>query len=140
MDSEPSGRAGHCFLCAGPDRGDDPEALILSRGQSAFLMLNKYPYNTGHLMAVPFEHGGDLEALGVATGQELWSLAHETVRALTDEYRAEGFNVGMNVGPSAGAAAPDHLHLHIVPRWTGDTNYLVVTAGTKVLPETLEQT
>ena len=129
-----------CFLCDGPRGGDDAEALILARTPLAYLMLNKYPYNTGHVMAAPFEHGGDLSELAPEAGQQLWALTQEAVRALRDEYRPDGFNVGMNVGAPAGAGVPDHLHVHIVPRWIGDTNYMPVVAGTKVLPETLEQT
>jgi ATP adenylyltransferase len=129
-----------CFLCEGPRSGSDEEALILARGESAYVVLNKYPYNTGHVMVAPFEHGGDLESLHDVTNRELWSLTQTVLHALTDEYRPEGFNVGMNVGLSAGAGVPDHLHMHVVPRWAGDTNYMPITAGTKVLPETLEQT
>ena len=137
---ESNGSSDACFLCDGPRSSDDADALILSRGESAYLMLNKYPYNTGHVMAVPFEHGGELGALPDTTSRELWTLAQEAVQALTDEYRPEGFNIGMNVGSSAGAGVPDHLHIHVVPRWTGDTSYMAVIAGAKVLPETLEQT
>ena len=129
-----------CFLCDGPRVGDDAASLILERGSHAYLMLNKYPYSTGHMMAVPFDHGGDLVALAKETGDELWVLAQAAVRALTDEYQPEGFNIGMNVGTPGGAGAPDHLHVHVVPRWTGDTNFMPVIAGAKVLPETLEQT
>ncbi len=129
-----------CFLCDGPQAGDDVASLILQRGSSAYLMLNKYPYSTGHMMAVPFDHGGDIAALAAETGHELWALAQRAVRALTDEYRPEGFNIGMNVGTPGGAGAPDHLHIHVVPRWAGDTNFMPVIAGAKVLPETLEQT
>ena len=129
-----------CFLCDGPRVGDDAASLILERGSRAYLMLNKYPYSTGHMMAVPFDHGGDLAALATETGHQLWALAQAAVRALTDEYRPEGFNIGMNVGTPGGAGAPDHLHVHVVPRWAGDTNFMPVIAGAKVLPETLEQT
>jgi ATP adenylyltransferase len=129
-----------CFLCDGPRVGNDAASLILKRGSHAYLMLNKYPYSTGHMMAVPFNHGGDLASLATEIGDELWALAQAAVRALTDEYRPEGFNIGMNVGTPGGAGAPNHLHVHVVPRWAGDTNFMPVIAGAKVLPETLEQT
>ena len=139
-DDELRDGAGGCFLCDGPQRGDDAAALILARTPLAYLVLNKYPYNTGHVMAAPFEHGGDLGGLAAEAGQQVWDLVREAVRALRDEYRPDGFNVGMNVGAAAGAGVPDHLHVHVVPRWVGDTNYITVVSGTKVLPETLERT
>ncbi len=139
-EDQESNQAAGCFLCEGPQRGNDAEALILARGQSAYLVLNKYPYNTGHVLAAPFGHGGDLSALAAEVGHQLWTLAQQAVRALQEEYRPDGFNLGMNVGSSGGAGVPGHLHVHVVPRWDGDTNYMPVIAGTKVLPETLDRT
>ena len=136
----PTPSAGNCFLCANPRRNKDKETFILHRGRRGYILLNLYPYNSGHLMAAPYDHIGDLVRLDSETAQELWDLARLGVRALAEEYRAEGFNIGMNLGKAAGAGEPGHLHIHVVPRWSGDTNYMPVTAGAKVLPETLDQT
>jgi len=133
---------GDCFLCenpaVGPDR--DREHFILHRGRRAFVLLNLYPYNSGHLMVAPFAHGGDLPALPEADAAELFALTRRAVAVLRAAYRPEGFNVGMNLGHCAGAGVPDHLHVHVVPRWGGDTNFMPVVGNTKVLPETLDQT
>jgi ATP adenylyltransferase len=103
-------------------------------------LLNLYPYNSGHLMVAPFAHGGDLAALDTDTSHEVWDLVRASVGILTQEYRPDAFNVGMNLGQPAGAGVPNHLHVHVVPRWNGDTNFMPVTAETKVLPESLDQT
>ena len=105
-----------------------------------YTLLNICPYNTGHVMVTPYSHGGDLTALDPETGAALMALTQRIVAALRDEYRPDGFNVGMNLGRPAGAGAPDHLHMHIVPRWSGDTNFMAVLGETKVLPESLDQT
>ena len=130
-----------CFLCAiiaAPD--DDQRNLVLHRGENCFVLLNLYPYNTGHLMVVPYSHGGDFTALSPETGHGLFDLTQRTVAALRDEYKPDAFNVGLNLGRSAGAGLPDHLHVHVVPRWSGDTNFMTVVSETKVLPESLDQT
>jgi ATP adenylyltransferase len=131
-----------CFLCAKPAEGPgrDRVNLILYRGQFAYVLLNLYPYNSGHLMIAPYAHGGDLAALPDPTGDELFALTRRAVAALGAEYRPDGYNVGMNLGLPAGAGVPDHLHVHVVPRWNGDTNFMPVVGETKVLPESLEQT
>ena len=128
-----------CFLCAKPAEGParDRANLILYRGELAYVLMNLYPYNSGHLMIAPYAHGGDLAALPDATGDELFALTRRAVAALGAEYRPDGYNVGMNLGQSAGAGVPDHLHVHVVPRWNGDTNFMPVLAGTTVLPEAL---
>ncbi len=139
--TERSGGSG-CFLCenlaAGPER--DRDHFILHRGRRAFVLLNLYPYNSGHLMVAPFAHGGDLPALPEEDAAELFALTRRAVAVLRAAYRPEGFNVGMNLGHYAGAGVPDHLHVHVVPRWDGDTNFMPVVGNTKVLPETLDQT
>ncbi|HEY7063587.1 MAG TPA: HIT domain-containing protein [Chloroflexota bacterium] len=137
----PAARPG-CFLCAKPAEGParDRANLILYRGERAYVLMNLYPYNSGHLMIVPYAHGGDLAALPDATGDELFALTRRAVAALGAEYWPDGYNVGMNLGQSAGAGVPDHLHVHVVPRWNGDTNFMPVVGETKVLPESLEQT
>ena len=129
-----------CFLCARPSEDRDEENLILYRGPRAFLILNLFPYNTAHTLIAPYAHLGDYGALDADTAVELTTLTQRLVRVLSDEYRPDGFNVGMNLGRPAGAGVPDHLHVHVVPRWGGDTNFMAVTADTKVLPESLDQT
>lgn len=140
MTGAMSSTSQECFLCANPRANKDAETFILHRGQGGYVLLNLYPYNSGHLMVAPFSHAGSLAQLSRETAQELWDLAQLAVRVLGDEYHPDGFNLGMNLGRAAGAGAPDHIHIHVVPRWTGDTNYMPVTAGAKVLPETLDQT
>ena len=135
-----NGEQPECFLCENPLLGKDDEVYILHRARLAYVILNLYPYNTGHLMIAPYEHGGELEELSPETSEEMWALAQLSVRILKAEYRPDGFNIGMNVGRLAGAGVPGHLHLHVVPRWGGDTNFLAVVGETKTLPEDLNQT
>ncbi len=134
--------AGACFLCQKP--AESPEAdrdnLVLFRGDRAFVLLNLYPYNSGHLMIAPYEHTGDYPGLSPETAHEMTALTQRCVAILTEAYRPEAFNIGMNLGRPAGAGLPDHLHIHVVPRWNGDTNFMPVIGNTKVLPERLEQT
>lgn len=129
-----------CFLCDKPAEDRDAENLILLRGRLVYAVLNLYPYNSAHTLIAPFAHRGDLGALDSATAEELIAMTQRLVRALGDEYHPDGFNVGMNLGRAAGAGVPDHLHVHVVPRWGGDTNFMAVTGETKVLPEALDRT
>jgi len=130
-----------CFLCEhAADPAHDRENLVLLRGESAFVLLNLYPYNTGHLMVAPYLHTGDLAHLDDAIAYELMRLSQRSLEALQQAYAPDACNIGMNLGQAAGAGVPDHLHMHVVPRWTGDTNFMPVVAQTKVLPETLDQT
>jgi ATP adenylyltransferase len=129
-----------CFLCAAPAAHDDRANLILVRSERAYVLLNLYPYNSGHLMIAPYAHTGDLATLDTSVAQEMMSLTQRCVGVLQQAYRPQGFNIGMNLGKPAGAGVPDHLHVHVVPRWSGDTNFMPVVAETKVLPETLDQT
>lgn len=130
-----------CIFCTLPERGDDEKALILERGENGFVLLNRFPYNPGAIMVAPFRHTGpDLESLSPETASELQTLIGRAVHALTEEMQPHGFNIGMNVGQIAGAGFPDHLHWHVVPRWTGDTNFMPVVGQTRVLPELLEET
>jgi len=129
-----------CFLCSKPHQGDDAAALILARSGAAFVLLNAFPYNPGHLMVAPFRHVGELEAL---TDEELLDASHllqRSTAALTTGMEPQGFNVGLNLGRVAGAGIPGHLHWHVVPRWNGDTNFMPVLGETRVLPESLERT
>jgi len=132
--------AAGCVFCTARDGVDDRDALVLLRGAHAFLILNAYPYAPGHLMAVTNRH---VAAVGEAQPEELtdaMTLVQRGVAALTLEYRAEGFNVGLNQGRAAGAGIEDHLHVHVVPRWGGDHNFLTVVGDTRVLPEELTTT
>jgi ATP adenylyltransferase len=119
---------------------DDRVSYVVYRGDSVFAALNLYPYNTAHTLIVPYEHIGDFTVLETEVNTEMWTLTQRMVSVLRNEYRPDGFNIGMNLGREAGAGIPDHLHVHIVPRWSGDTNFMPVTADTKVLPESLERT
>lgn len=131
-----------CFLCEKPAQGEerDPENFIAHRSRNSFVILNLFPYNSGHLMVVPYLHSGDLVGLPPEVSAEIWELTRQAVAALTAEYHPEGFNIGLNLGRPAGAGALDHVHIHIVPRWSGDTNYMPIIGGAKVLPEALEET
>jgi len=128
-----------CFLCEKPREDADEANLIVARGERVYAVLNLYPYNTGHTLVTPYVHGGDLTALDTATTGELMTMTQTVVAALRDEYRPDAFNVGMNLGRSAGAGTPDHLHVHVVPRWNGDTNFMPILGDTKVLAESLQQ-
>ena len=129
-----------CFLCEKPREDDDERNLIVARRGRVYAVLNLYPYNTGHVLVAPYAHYGDLVAVDTETAAEIMSLTQEWVAALGREYRPDGFNAGMNLGRPAGAGVPDHVHMHVVPRWSGDTNFMAVLGETKVLPESLEQT
>lgn len=113
-------------------------AWILERGQTCFLVLNAFPYNGGHLMAVPYQHIASLAELPLATAQELLLLGRRAETVLRSVYNPDGLNLGLNLGESAGAGVAHHLHLHAVPRWTGDTNFMTVVGETRVLPEMLD--
>jgi ATP adenylyltransferase len=129
-----------CVFCAALAVGDDRRALILRRGRLAFLILNAFPYASGHLMAVITRHVGTLEAATAEELAEAMALLQSASRALGAAYHPDGFNVGLNQGRVAGAGVLGHLHVHLVPRWNGDTNFMPVTADTRVLPEALEAT
>lgn len=128
-----------CFLCNCLKIKNESQDLILYKGENSFIILNRYPYNNGHLMIVPFKHTGNIEDLGEEETKEIFLLAKKIIPILKEVYNAQGFNVGLNLGRCAGAGVIDHLHLHIVPRWEGDTNYMAVTSKTKVIPESIEE-
>ena len=116
------------------------DALILYRGAYAFLCLNRYPYSTGHILIVPYEHSDSLAKLPLASALEIITAAQKVETALRHVYKPDGLNFGLNLGEAAGAGVASHLHLHGLPRWSGDTNFMTVTAETRILPETLETT
>jgi len=129
-----------CVFCAKPAQDKDDENFILYRGEKAFIILNAFPYSNGHLLVAPYRHTADLCELGPEEMQEMMQLAGLGVRLLKETMRAEGFNLGMNLGRVAGAGIASHLHLHVVPRWSGDTNFMAACGETKVIPESLEAT
>jgi ATP adenylyltransferase len=135
-----SDRAAGCFLCAAAAGDDDRGNLVVFRAETVFVLLNRYPYNNGHLMVAPYRHTADFAGLDPATASEIMHVTQRGVGVLEQAYKPDAFNVGLNLGRAAGAGVPDHLHVHVVPRWNGDTNFMPVLAETKVLPETLEQT
>ena len=125
------------FLSAAARASDDAEHLVITRRKTAFLLINRYPYAVGHLLAVPYRKTADLSALGENEVVELWNLVTHAQTLLRTAAKAQGFNVGLNLGECAGAGVVDHLHVHIVPRWNGDTNFMPVLAGTRMLSEGL---
>ncbi|PKO22329.1 MAG: HIT family hydrolase [Chloroflexi bacterium HGW-Chloroflexi-1] len=129
-----------CVFCDMLEAADDRESLVLHRGERAFLVLNKYPYNNGHLMAVPYRHVDTLEALTAAELADVMALVTLGMRALRAAMQPEGFNIGVNIGKVAGAGVEDHVHVHIVPRWTGDTNFMPVFGEVRVIPQALCET
>jgi ATP adenylyltransferase len=128
-----------CIFCAALADGDDEANLIVHRGDRCFVILNKYPYTNGHLMVAPYDHVATIQALEEATASEMMALAQRAIEALERSYSPHGYNVGFNQGRVAGAGVEHHIHMHVVPRWGGDTNYMPVLADTRVLPQMLEQ-
>ena len=129
-----------CFLCNKPAQQSDEDNFVLFRSGLVYALLNTFPYNTAHLMVSPYSHTADLAGLDPEIGVEMWSLVQRCTSVLKDEYGPDGFNIGLNLGQAGGAGVVDHLHVHIVPRWLGDTNFMPVLGEAKVLPETLQQT
>jgi ATP adenylyltransferase len=129
-----------CVFCNARDGADDREVLVVLRGLHSFLILNAYPYAPGHLMAVLNRHVAQLDGARPEELADAMTMVQRGVAALTAEYRAEGFNVGLNQGRVAGAGIEDHLHVHVVPRWGGDHNFATVLGETRVIPEALETT
>ena len=134
--AQPSG----CLFCEAPCTGNDEKDLLVYRGKSVFILMNLYPYNPGHLMIAPYRH---IDDLGKLSRDEQAELIQETARSttlLSEAMNPDGFNVGMNQGKVAGAGIEDHLHMHVVPRWNGDTNFMPIVGATRVIPEHLAAT
>ena len=125
-----------CIFCRAAE-GDDEAHLVVHRGEHAFVLLNRFPYAAGHLMVAPYRHGANFPDLGDAEALEIHRLATQGIAALTEVFHPHGFNLGWNVGRIAGAGIADHGHLHVVPRWSGDTNFMPVLADVRVIPEYL---
>ena len=138
LDYVKSAKDEGCIFCAKPEQGDDAQALIVHRAERSFVILNLFPYTNGHLMVAPFEHIARLQDLDAETIAEMMDLVQRSMVRLEDAYRPQGYNVGFNQGRVAGAGVEGHIHLHVVPRWAGDTNYMPVLADTRVLPQSLE--
>ncbi|PYS73928.1 MAG: HIT family hydrolase [Acidobacteria bacterium] len=136
-DKSPSG----CIFCAAQQNpSDDKRNLVIHRGTHNFVLLNRYPYISGHLMIAPYEHVGELRAAPKESTDEMMDLIKRCEQALRESYDPEGFNLGMNLGRVAGAGVADHIHMHILPRWGGDTNFMSTVGETRVLPEDLMMT
>ena len=133
-------RKNSCILCEIAKSDDDVKNLVLYRGKLVFVVLNLFPYTSGHLMIVPFQHTASFAGLDQETAGQLLELAKRAEVSLRDEYHPDGFNIGMNLGKAAGAGIEEHLHLHVVPRWAGDANFVSTIGETRVLPEDLSAT
>ena len=129
-----------CFLCDYPRRGNDDETFIVWRGQHVFIILNRYPYNSGHVLIAPYRHISGVEDLKEEEILEMWEAISIIINAMKQVMKPHGFNIGFNLGQAAGASIYDHLHLHVVPRWSGDTNFMPVISNTKVISEGLKET
>jgi len=126
-----------CVFCTKTPAEDDREQLVLYRGEHCFVLMNLFPYNNGHLMIAPYRHTADLVGLTAEEQTEMMTLTRYCVRVLGEAFHPDAYNIGMNLGRVAGAGIADHLHMHVVPRWNGDTNFMPVIAETKVLPDAL---
>jgi ATP adenylyltransferase len=129
-----------CIFCDKPAANDDPASLIVHRGEHSFVMMNLYPYNNGHILIAPYRHVAEFDDLEPVVQQEMLDLSTRAMRIMRDHLRAEGFNFGANIGTAAGAGIEPHVHLHVVPRWTGDTNFMPVIGGAKVQVQSLRET
>jgi ATP adenylyltransferase len=128
-----------CVLCRAREGADGAERLVVHRGTHNFVVMNLFPYNGGHVMVAPLRHVGSLAEAAVEELAEMMSLARKLETVFREVYRPDGINLGMNLGRPAGAGVADHIHMHLVPRWTGDTNFMTVVGGTRVIPEEPEQ-
>jgi ATP adenylyltransferase len=124
-----------CIFCAAVENAQQPESLIVYRAQHNFILLNRYPYNNGHLMVAPYKHLSNPEDALAEEVEEMMRLTQRAIRALREVYHPDGFNIGMNLGRYAGAGVEDHYHMHVVPRWEGDTSFMATLAETRVIPE-----
>jgi ATP adenylyltransferase len=133
-------KAPGCLFCELPQAGDDEKALIVHRAQHCYVILNAYPYTSGHVMVVPFQHTDQLQELSEPAAQEMMTLTRRLEGILRDLYHPEGLNLGMNLGKAAGAGIAGHIHMHVLPRWVADANFISVIGETRILPEDLKTT
>ena len=133
-------RGDGCIFCEAAASQNDEENFLVHRGRKNFVLLNRYPYTTGHVMIAPYEHVDTLEAASAGALEEMMLLAQASQKQLREIYQAPGYNLGMNLGESAGAGIAGHIHLHVMPRWYGDTSFITTVAETRVLPEELPVT
>lgn len=129
-----------CIFCRAVSETEDSKRYVVYRGEKAFIIMNLYPYNNGHVMVTPFRHVGSIEQMEDEELLEVMKLVRLSVKVISKVMKPDGFNIGVNIGRFAGAGIEDHVHFHVVPRWKGDTNFMTVVSDTRVLPETLEQT
>ena len=140
MTQVTAGQQPECIFCDALARKDDAETLVVHRGEKAFVILNRYPYTSGHVMIVPYAHVAELHLCEPAALSEMMQLAQRVEAAYRTNYKPDGMNLGMNLGRAAGAGVVGHLHLHALPRWIGDSNFMTVTGETRVHPEDLKTT
>ena len=140
LEKKPGENDDRCIFCDAVAAGDDVRTLVVFRGAKNFIILNQYPYTSGHSMVVPFAHEADFAALDAATLAEMVQLAQRLQRAFAAAYSPQGYNLGMNLGRCAGAGVAGHLHLHVLPRWSGDVSFITTVAETRVHPEELSVT
>jgi ATP adenylyltransferase len=140
MEYIENNKADGCIFCNVQSMVDGTENLIVQRGEFSFVILNRFPYTSGHLMVIPFVHKPNLEELDSTTRAEMMEFASRCTTILRSIYGPQGFNVGVNIGEAAGAGVREHVHIHIVPRWMGDTNFMSSVGATRVLPEALDDT
>ena len=132
--------ASGCIFCKKAEQGNDALNLVLHRGEHTFILLNRYPYTSGHLMIAPYAHVPTLEQADEASAAEMMRFARLSEKHIRAVYKPDGLNIGMNIGASAGAGIAGHIHMHVLPRWTGDSNFMTTVGETRVLPEDLEAT
>jgi len=135
-----SGNSEGCLFCNIINENNDKENLIVCRGKKSYIIINRYPYNNGHLMIVPYNHFSEVEMLSDEEILEMMKFLKLSIKVLSKKFSPEGFNIGVNLGKVAGAGIDDHIHLHIVPRWTGDTNFMPVLGDTKIISQNLQET
>jgi ATP adenylyltransferase len=140
MKQVEAGKQPECIFCDAAARTDDSETLVVYRGSKVFVILNRFPYTSGHVMIVPFAHVGDLSGCGPEALSEMMKLAQRVEGVFRASYKPDGLNLGMNLGRAGGAGIAGHLHLHVLPRWFGDSNFMTVIGETRVLPEDLRST
>ena len=135
-----AGKSTSCIFCDALKAGNDREAWIVYRGQYSFIILNTFPYTSGHIMVVPYEHVDELQKLTSDAAHEIMDLSRKIETVLREVYNPDGINLGMNIGKAAGAGVAGHIHMHVLPRWTADSNFITVVGETRILPESLEVT